>query len=402
MPNATAISSYVAAPRAHSRRIRIVVVSEPGFAGVKRHVVDTLDHIDVEDFDITYIYSLGRADATYRAEIERISRRGIQCVEVPMSRNISPIDDVKSYFRIRQLLCEISPDIVHCHSAKAGFLGRFAARSLRGRGAVTVYTPHAMPCFLSKNYHRLERLAGYWTDLIVAVSPSEKVDIERWKIVAPSRIEVIPLHVSCDNACDPCPTPEAFTVGACGRISRQKNAALFFEAGIQVLEQYPSARLLWIGDYSNDAESQKVRAIIAACPHADRITVTGWSSTPNELLATLDVFCMFSIYESFGYATADAMTIGIPVVATLATGTRDLVKDGFTGLITEDDPACAAGQILRLAKSSELGGRLVRNAREYIRETYSRSNTLSGVEALYRRCAPHVHETHARDDRCST
>jgi glycosyltransferase involved in cell wall biosynthesis len=318
-----------------------------------------------------------------------------------MSRNVSPLADVKSYFRIREILRETSPDIVHCHSAKAGFLGRLAAKSLRGNAPATIYTPHAMPCYLSRTYHRLERFAGYLTDVIVAVSASEKVDIKRWKVIAPNRIELIPLHVSCDNVCPPCPTPDTFTVGGCGRISRQKNAALFFQAGIQVLEQHPGARLLWIGDYSNDLESEKVKSIIASCPHADRITVTGWSSTPQELLATLDVFCMFSIYESFGYVTADAMSIGIPVVATLATGTRDLIEDGRTGLITENDPACAAHQILRLSKSPELGRRLVRNAREYIQEAHKRSNTLSRIEALYRRCAPQVHERHARDDRCT-
>ena len=48
------------------QRIKILVVSEPGFAGVKRHVVELLSNIDVSRFEVCFVYSLGRAESFWR------------------------------------------------------------------------------------------------------------------------------------------------------------------------------------------------------------------------------------------------------------------------------------------------------------------------------------------------
>ncbi len=379
---------------AQHQRIRLLVVSEPGSAGVRRHVCHLLDHLDIDRFDVTFVYSLARADKTYASDIRGFERKGIRCLEIPMQRNIVPRGDAAALWSLWRLIRQWQPEIVHCHSAKAGFLARAAAR-LSLRGATTVYTPNAMPCYFSKKYESLERMAGRWTDWLIAVSESECDDFKAWRIVAPERmrvipmaVEPIPIEVECRIAdCRGQRAAAEIVVGACGRICHQKRAKFFFEVGLQLLEVMPTLKLKWIGDFSDDDEAASVRELIAQTPNRDRIEVTGWIDNPLEQLGQLDLFCMFSRYESFGFVTAEAMQLGVPVIALDATGTRDLVLHDKTGLICEPSASAAAEAALVLLRDSNKRSLLAGEAKQMIQSLYSPKMANGKLHQFYEQIA---------------
>lgn len=365
--------------------IRVAIISEPGFAGVKRHVVDLLHHLDVREFELLFLYSLERKDAHYEEEIQIAQARGIRCVEVALVREIRPWADLQSGLKVWQELRDFRPCIAHLHSSKAGFLGRFAAK-LAGTGIRTIYTPNALACFDSRLFWWLEKAAGLVTDRIVGVSPSETDDIRRWRLVPEARVACIPL---CVRTLDEYPprrtglTEKPLIVGS-GRICRQKQALLFFKTAAVLLREHPALRFRWIGNFGDDEEAREVRALIARDALARQVEVTGWVSDADAEIAAADVFCMTSRYESFGYVTADAMIMGVPVVGVNATGTRDLVIDGVTGLLCGPVTSQLAECVLRLLQDAALRFRLAAAARGHVAGKFSREQMIRDISRLYR------------------
>lgn len=367
-----------------SRKLRVLVASEPGLAGVKRHVVDYLREIDLQNFDILLAYSLVRQEPLYRDELQQLAARGIRLHEMRMTGPVSPGRDIPALLDAVRLIRREKPDILHAHSSKAGFLFRLAARLCRSPAQV-IYTPHAMACYFSNFFQRIEQLAAKWTHLFIAVSPSEKEDLVRWQIAGASRIATLTMGVHPGPPSAQPAQPPVIT--ACGRLCYQKNSLLFFQAMELVAQSHPEVRFRWIGSFSNDAESRAVEDLLVRSPHRHRFEITGWSSHPETYLAEAAIFCMLSRYEAFGYVTADAMRLGIPVVGLDVTGTKDLVRHRVTGLIVPSQPAAVAEAVQLLLERKDLRQALGHAGREVIMQNHTVARMTAQIETLYRELA---------------
>ena len=374
-----------------SDRVRVAVISEPGKAGVKRHVVDLLQGINVEKFDVCFIYSLVRSDSDYRSEIDGIGARGIKCVEVPMDAPLSVSKDFAAFKQIRQELKQFKPEILHLHSSKAGGLGRLVSRFVSPRPKV-VYTPNAMACYLSKMYWVIEVALGTLTDRAVAVSNSEKRDWLRWKIPGAKISSVVPNGFAAPTA-DPIVHRDVsggatWTFGACGRICRQKNALLMFQTAIHVLEKDPNSRFVWIGDYGDDEESHAVKQFLESKGKNDRLVITGWVSDVQRYLRELDIFCMISRYEGLSYVLAEAQLLALPVLGVDAPGVIDLVHHETTGIVSEPNIDKLTADLFRMRDDVLLRKRLGESARQEILTNYTVRHMVDGVEKVYRELVP--------------
>src|SRR5690606_4435167 len=78
-------------------------------------------------FDIYVIYS-GKREDTDHEKFKADFSTSIKLIEVPMEREISPVNDFKSFSSIVKQIKHIQPDIIHLHSSKAGVLGRIASK----------------------------------------------------------------------------------------------------------------------------------------------------------------------------------------------------------------------------------------------------------------------------------
>jgi glycosyltransferase involved in cell wall biosynthesis len=146
-------------------------------------------------------------------------------------------------------------------------------------------------------------------------------------------------------------------------------------------------RFKWIGDLGDDEESKTVLNLLERSGNPQQIEITGWVQKPETHLETLDVFCMFSRYESFGYVTAEAMLLGVPVLATRSTGTIDLVRHEETGLLAEPKVKTIVSSIRLLQADVSLRARLTSNARQFIMENHTVAKLMEALENLYLKCA---------------
>src|SRR5262249_17543102 len=171
--------------------------------------------------------------------------------------------DAKAVVKLYRLLRTLRPHIVHTHTAKAGFLGRIAARLARVPIVVHTYHGHVLHGYYSRTktqlLRRMEQALARVTDEIVAVSDQVKRDLVAYRVAKPDKIKVIPLGLDLAPYAESAALRGQFRdelelsdatplVGIVGRIFPIKNHRVFLEAAARIAATEPRARFIVVGD----------------------------------------------------------------------------------------------------------------------------------------------------------
>jgi glycosyltransferase involved in cell wall biosynthesis len=323
---------------ANSKKIRVLHLVEASLAGIRRHIVDLITglHQDYQDeIELLFGYSLRRADPNFMEEMKLLKSINITCFECDMTRSINPLLDIRAVIQVFDYIKRYEIDIVHTHSAKAGYVGRLAAKFLNQ--TKSIYTPHSSPFRLSPKYHVLEALAGWMlSDAIIAVSKTEREELISNKICPEKKVFMInsgiPSSVfTCSPAALNVVNPNRkFVVGTVGRLSLQKAPKRFIEIAERTLEKFLNVEFRWIGDGELRPE---IEQMIQSKGLTEKVQITGWLTNVEKALLELDIFVLSSDYEALSYAPMEAMRAGLPCVLSNVTGSSDLVMEGETGFI---------------------------------------------------------------------
>lgn len=346
-----------------SRPIRVLEVMEATIGGTKRHLLALVRGLDRAQFQVEVAAPEMRSEAfddvTFTKEVREA---GITQHFVPMQRAISPGSDVACFWRLVALMARGHYDLVHTHSSKAGFLGRFAARTAGVR--TVVHTPHGF-YFLNQKpgrkrsfYLRLERIAGLMTHRMIALSPTEMAEAMDNGIVRADKVALIengirvpsPPGLATVSRLREVLAPGAEQlVGTVARFTPQKGPFDFVRMASHLVHAVPGVHILWCGD---GELREQVEALSRELGISDRLHFLGYRTDVLDIMSTLDVFVLTSHWEGLPYTVLDAMALEKPVVATAAVGTRDIVQEGITGMLTPvGDPEAAARAIARLLLS---------------------------------------------------
>lgn len=362
-------------------------VLEAAVAGTRRHVVDLIDGLAGSGIRQALVYSPSRTDETLQAELPRLAALGVQALPVPMLRRLDLAHDLRSATAVRKIASRLGARVLHLHSSKAGGIGRLAAIALPG--VRVVYTPNASPANLSRVYTVIERVLGRLrTDRLIAVSRSEYDELQSLALVprrklrhVDSGINVAAVATLAESAeSDVNANGERLTVVCVGRLAAQKDPLTLVAAARQLVEEIPQLHVVWVGDGDMREE---VDAAVLDAGLSRNWTTTGWVRNPFPWLRRADVFTLLSRYESFGYATLEAMALGRAVVATDVAGSRDLVVHGETGYLVPDGDAGAAARALgSLLRDRATAERMGAAGRERANR-FSRSRMAMETAAVY-------------------
>ena len=378
-------------------RLHIVAVLEATVGGTRTHVLHLLEGLDPQRFRRTLIASAER-DAGFRREFRRLRESGINVIEVPMVRRIAPWRDLTALARLWLTLRRLDADIVHTHASKAGMMGRLAARLARSRHIL--HTPHAY-FFQGKSglshwfFRTLERLALPLTDGTILLSESQRrLAVEELR-AEPARLEVI------ENAVDTSHfaprdgksearkalglPPEAPVAGAIARLVPQKACDVFLEAMALVRKELPSCYCVLVGDGPLRDEVDRLADRLGL---SDRLIRRDVAEDPRTIYEALDLFVLSSRYEGMPYVLLEAMSMGLPVVATNVTGSRDVVEDGVTGLLSPPDrPEELARRIVQMLRDPERARRMGQEGRRRVVEKFPLERFVERMTAIYYRQA---------------
>lgn len=350
-----------------TRRLRVAQVVTRFMAGAGAVALRGALALDPHRYEIVFI--TGEGDRLVREAREA----GFEVALMPRLRSdIAPADDRRALADLRA--CLRGFDVVHTHSSKAGVLGRTAAH--RAQVDRIVHTFHGFPFhqFQSRPrrmaYIHIERRVGRYTDVFLAVGPAVAAEAITRGIAPPERIRTI--GIGADMAAPPPGAPDRAearrllgvppgmrVVGTVGRLAFQKAPDDFIRA-LAVLPR-DDVFGVWIGDGELRPKAERL-----AARHGlrGRMSFTGERSDVAALLPGLDVFAMASRYEGLPCAVVEAMTAGLPVVATAVNAVPNVVIAGETGLLVPPGrPELLARAIGYLLDNPAVAARLAAAAR---------------------------------------
>jgi glycosyltransferase involved in cell wall biosynthesis len=151
----------------------------------------------------------------------------------------------------------------------------------------------------------------------------------------------------------------------------------------ELWQRFPELRLLVAGQGPHEAYLRTLAESLGDC---GRVLFLGHCADVRPVLEAADLFVLPSHKEGLPNAILEAMAMGLPVVATAAGGTGEIVIDGETGLLTPTrDPAALGAALGRMLEDGELRQRTVRGARRRLEEQFSLARAVEQVEALLQR-----------------
>jgi len=336
--------------------------------------------------------------------LDEARAHGVDVVVIPeLVSPISPRQDVVALARIIAVLRERHVDVVHTHSAKAGALGRVAARRVGARRVV--HTMHGFPFHAFQSpltratYVQIERSLSRLTDIYLAIGTGVAVEMIRRGLARPEQIRTIGPAVDPPTVITNAATrararlllgirDDALVVGTVGRMDYQKAPEILIEAVSRLTSQ---AMLVWAGDGPLlDAARQQV----AALGLQNRILLLGDRADVPTILPAFDVFAMASRYEGLPCVIVEAQQSGIPVVATAVNGVPDVVIPGESGLLVPPGRAdLLAGALDHALANPHIAQLWVLKARNQLGARYAPETLAAVLDEVYSPTSAPAHLT---------
>ncbi len=375
---------------APSSSLRVLHVLEATLGGTLRYMENIAECLRGTDLRLGFAYATKRADSRLAPLLTQLECQGWNLYPVPMCREVHVAAELKSVLKLRRVLQQFRPDVVHCHSSKAGVLGRVASLFVRPSPAV-VYSPHALAIPLGRKYLYIERLLRKLTGRFIAVSDSEAGDIVQFQLATPDRVTVAYPLIDCDHFTPPAnrdpsaPVASPFTVMGVGRLTAQKDPLRFIEIVRHLQKIMPGVKGVWIGDGELRQSFEQTAAIGPGSIH-----LVPWQQDIRPFLSAADVLLSTSRYESFGYMVAEALALEVPVVASRINGTSDILVEEFAGNMYEPgDNTGAAALLKRVLEDPARARQWAASARAMVRERFnSRAMREALLDAYFQTAAP--------------
>jgi glycosyltransferase involved in cell wall biosynthesis len=320
----------------------------------------------------------------------------VKHVHIPtLKRPIDPVADFRTVHRLNKLFSDLKPDIVHTHMAKAGTLGRIAARRAGVPVVLHTFHGHVLDEYfsgpVSSIFAATERYLSRRSDALIAVSPSVRDFLVGLRIGEPSQWHVVPVGLELRDLLERTPPKQearkrlglpidSQAVGIVGRLVPIKDHDTFLEAARRVAARRPDIVFVVAGDGERRARLEtRAREMLG-----NRVRFLGWVFDLPALYGALDIVALSSRNEGTPVALIEAGAASKPVVATRVGGVPDVVRHPVTGLLVEaGDAEGMAKHLLQLLENQEQAAALGAAAREWVRARFSSERLVQDMVQLY-------------------
>ncbi len=340
-----------------------------------------------------------------------------------MHRAIAPWQDLAAYRRIKQVIKDFNPDIVHTHAAKAGAVGRMAAYDMGVRGIVHTFHGHVFHSYFgpvkTSIFKNIERFLANRSSRIIAISERQKQElVGEHRICREDKVAVIALGIDLGKFREDQAGKRALfrrvygvesdeiAIGIVGRLVPVKNHALFLK-GLKHVQEHTGKRVraFIVGDGGERASiEQQATALGFSLAHApafnghqfghgvngkpvvDRadITFTSWVKDIDIVHAGMDVVALTSHNEGTPVSLIEAQAAGKPVASTRVGGIENVVLEGVTGLLSANNDVAGFGaNLLRLVEDGELRSHFSAQGWEQVGERFHYKRLVKETAALY-------------------
>jgi glycosyltransferase involved in cell wall biosynthesis len=381
--------------RSNKVRTRVAYVLTPvDFGGAEKVSLTFLETVDRSLFDI-HVITLIRPWEKDNSFTNAILKTGYRAHGVPVASK--PASEGKDYLRVLRccklmyaILKEGAFDLVHTHGYFADIVTTLSVKLLK--------VPHVSTChgFISTNrslslYNKMDHWVLRFADRIIAVSNEMKSDLVGSGIKT-SKITVITNAVTMisqqgfeqarrDGRSVLGIGADEFVVGYVGRLSKEKGLQYLLEATAILRTDGIKIRTLLIGE---GPERSVLENFVGSIGIANNVIFLGFNHQPEKWLPTMDAFVLPSLTEGTPMALLEAMSCGLPVIASAVGGIPDVVEPMRNGiLISAGHASEIAESLLCLQKDVALRCKLGAEAKQTVEKKYNSRDWAKRIESEY-------------------
>ena len=369
-------------------RIRVLeLVVSTQLGGGPAHVRDLIAGLPREEFKITVAGPGGGP----LAEVYR--GLGADFVDLPLDRL-----SLLNFRRVHRLIRNRNIHVVHSHGKGAGLYGRVGAWFARVPAVHTFHGIHyadyaPVPGWA---YLSLERRLASTSETLIHVSSGQAQEAQRLKLAPTDRTQIIVNatdYVRVRALAEKQPLsrealklpPKGPVLGTVARLDPVKALDVLVESFALLAPRWPEARLLIVGD---GPERGRVESLALARGVQDRVVFAGFLPDAPRCLPVMDLYVSASRREGLPLSLLEAMSCGLPVLATRVSGHEEVVVHDHTGLlVAPDDPAALADAAAALLGDPERRRRMGEAGRERVERDLSVSRMVAATAAVYRAAA---------------
>ena len=353
----------------------------------------------------------GAKDRTEESSSFIVENLGLKPIIVEeMLREIDIKNDFTAYRKLKKIIREFKPDIVHTHASKAGTLGRLAAASCGVPIIVHTFHGHVFHSYFGKLkttfYKNIERYLAKKSTVIIAISEIQKKElVEIHKICTAEKVKVIPLGFDLSKFHENMEVKrESFrkkynlaedeiAISIIGRLVPVKNHALFLEA-LKIVSSKTSKKIraFIVGD-GEDRQKIEAKATELKLKFIDGtqtnekalLTFTSWIKEIDVVLAGSDIIALTSYNEGTPVSLIEAQAANKPIVSTNVGGIENVVIENQTALLCENNHLIQFSDALfRLIENENLRASMSEKGWNHVKDKFHYTRLVKDMENLYK------------------
>ncbi len=357
----------------------VYLITKSEIGGAQVHLLSLIKHAREKSHEV---YLITGSEGWMKSEAEKLGAKTY--INQYVANSFNPIRALKAILLLRKTIDEIHPDIVHAHSGAAGFLGRI---SLLGKFK-TVFTAHGWsftpgtPVLRRMIAVVAERFASLFTDKIICVSNFDYNLAKKYAILKEKYL------VQIYNAVETPPNfireyKEKVEILFIGRLAMPKNLPFFFKAFSDLPKDIQAkANIKIIGDgplmeeYKESAKRFDISSSVSFLGTTTR-------SELGDYLQSADIFVLPTLWEGFPMTILEAMSYGVPVIASSVGGIPEIVNESVGALVGKKNTKGFTDKLSFLILNKEEREKRGQNARKLIEEKFTLQEMLGKTFTLY-------------------
>jgi glycosyltransferase involved in cell wall biosynthesis len=362
----------------------LYIITNLALGGAQKNALYALDNLDSAKYEKYFISAPCGGLYTDIDQYSGIKFHFLNCLK----RKISLVNDILAFFALWRFMREHKISLVHTHSSKAGIIGRWAAKF--AKVGIIIHTVHGwsfhqnMRKPIKAVYVFLEQCTAKITTRFIVVSQNDLQKGLEHKIGNAQQYSLIRYGIEISKFCQKKQqdSDKRKIVGMIACLKPQKNPLDFIKAAEIIAKTNKAVDFICIGD---GGLRQKMENAITRLGLSGQIRLLGWRKDIADLIATMDIVMLCSLWEGLPIALLEAMAAAKPIVAYDTDGVREAVLNNKNGYLVEPgDVKGLAKKIQELLADPELAKTMGQAGCELIKASeFNADCMIEKIETLY-------------------
>ena len=374
--------------------------------GAQRFLYEFITHLNPQNYQF-----MVAAGGNGRL-IEKLREKGIEVASIKNFSNAPGLKNFLAFFETFNLIKKSKPDILYLLSSEAGFVGAIAGKLYRllfwRENPKIIYRiggwafKEPRNIFIKKIYLWTEKLSAPFKDIIITNSEFDKRLATKNKIAKPDKIITIYNGLDADNLKflsekeakifieskiqnSKFKIQNSILVGTIANLYKNKGLDYIILAAARIKEKLSTLTstptFIIIG---GGVEKKNLETLIKKYELENQVFLIGVIPDAYECLKAFDLFVLPSVKEGQPWVILEAMTAGVPIVATNIAGVSEMIENEKSGLLVEPaDPEALSSAIEKILTHPSLAQECVKNALTAVKEKFGTSEMVRKNEKLF-------------------